>query len=426
MKHSVTRHEIGRGAKGLLVNVPGVSVVSLELRFNSGYEFAERDHYEVPHVMEHVLATQTAKHSGPNEFMVEAQKNGAYVNAGTTARVNSYTYECAGFELDRILDLLEEQVTQPLFTPEKLQAELANVKEELTRNTTQHAAVCALNLAAKAQPWLWMEYEARLRQLSTITTGMMEQHFRRTHTAGNARFVLAGALADKDTVVKRLGRLFEQLPEGERLENNRAIGQKLDDPVVMDRDIAQLYYRVVRYLGEVSARERAAMILLRSLLVGGMGSRVLGEARERGLAYGVGGVGHIELGNSSFGFGGYVTPEHAEPLFELIGREFGEIANGGVRAAELEASKRLVVGSVLRATQTAGDLLGWYINPFDDSEQVRDFEVELEQIQTIRLDEVTALAKRVVNEGRFASSFVGRVGKSVDKAFIKALGTFAV
>src|SRR5205814_1094132 len=112
MKHRVIEHHVAGGASGLVIDVPGSDVVSLQVRFNSGFQFADRKLYEVPHVMEHLLATVTRKHPGPNQFYIEAQKNGAYVNATTSVDANGYVYECADFELDRIVGLVEEQLTE--------------------------------------------------------------------------------------------------------------------------------------------------------------------------------------------------------------------------------------------------------------------------------------------------------------------------
>jgi predicted Zn-dependent peptidase len=410
MKHTVSEHHLEGGAAGLVIDVPGSDVVSLQVRFNSGFQFADPMAYEVPHVMEHVLATVTQKHPGPNEFIIDAQKNGAYVNASTSVDANGYIYECADFELERILDLVEEQLAEPLFAQKPLTAELGNVREELSRNTTQHATVCSVRLAEKTFPHLWLDYEARIAQLGDITPGQVENHYIRTHTSANARFVIAGSFPDGGAkLAKRLGRVFGRLPAGERFVRSQEVGLGLDRPVVTERDIAQLYYRVVMYFGELTEGERRAMTLLRLVLVGGMGSRILGEARRRGLAYGVGGAGHSEPGNSSFGFLGYVTPTNAVELYRLMARQFVAVREGDLKAAELEAAKDLLIGSLKRSTQTPGDILGWYLDPYDEAGEIRDFGHTMNLLRDVRLDEVEAVAAKATAGGRRGMSFLGKV-----------------
>lgn len=423
MKHTVREYHVAGGAAGLIINVPGSDVVTMQFRFNSGFQFADPGIYELPHVLEHMLASVTKRHPGPNEWNIEACKNGAYVNAMTSTDVNGYIYECADFERERMLGLVEEQVTEPLLAKKPLESELGNVKEELARNTTIHGNVCTLMLAQAAFPKLWLDYETRIQQLPKITVEASRSHYRNTHTAANARFFLAGDFGkgDEAKIVKRLDRLFGKLPVGERLERSREIGLGTPKPLVAPRDIAQIYYRVMLYFGELTDAERRALVLLRMVLTGGFGSRVYGEARRRGLAYAVAAVGHAEPGNSSFGFGGYVTPGNAEPLFELMAREFAAVRQGEVTADELQAAKDLIVGQIKRGTQTPGDMLGWYIERYDEAGEIRDFEKELALLREVRPDEVAAVAQKAVAAGRLGLSFVGAVDGAAGEHYAKVL-----
>src|ERR1035437_2484338 len=168
MKHTVHEHKLPSGARGLVVDVAGSAVVNVRVNFRSGFQFSDPQVYEVPHIMEHMLATVTRRHTAPNSFMIDAQKNGAYVNASTSSETNDYIYEFANFELDRILDLIEEQVSEPYFAADSFVAEKSNVREELTRNTTQHMSVCAIKLSEQTFPKQWKGYEERISQLEKI------------------------------------------------------------------------------------------------------------------------------------------------------------------------------------------------------------------------------------------------------------------
>ncbi len=422
MKHTVHEHKLNSGAAGLVVHVPGSSVVNLRVTFHSGFQYAAPDAYEVPHIMEHLLATVTKRHSKPNEFMIEAQKNGAYVNASTSADTNEYIYECAAFELDRIVDLIEEQVCEPLFAQKAFEAEKSNVREELTRNTTQHMSVCTMALAEQSSPRLWRRYESRLAQLDAIKLEQLEAHYRRTHTAANARFYLAGDFPDGGAdIARRMGQIFDRMEQGERLELNHDIGRGGGQPLVTVRDIDQLYYRSGMYFGEVDEAGRAALAMLRMIMAGGMGSRVLGEARRRGLAYSVGAIGYAEPANSTFGFAGYVTPGHAEDLFEVISRAMREVADGACKAEELKAASDLIVGSITRSTQTAGDILQWYMDRYDEEGTVRQFEDGLEQLRQVKLSDISDLCTRINQTSEKGLSLLGRLKKSQAEDYMEIL-----
>ncbi len=390
--------------------MPGSSVVNLRVTFRSGFQFSDPAAYEVPHIMEHLLATVTKKHADPNAFMIAAQKNGAYVNASTSASTNEYIYECAQFELERILDMIEEQVTEPLFAQKPFESEKSNVREELTRNTTQHMSVCAVSLMELAFPGQAKGYDERIKQLGDIKLEQLEDHYHRTHTARNARFYAAGHFPDGGKAVAgRFEKIFSRLRGGERLELRRDVGKGVSRPIVNQRDIDQIYYRTGLFFGEVGEPERSALALLRMLMTGGMASRVLGEARTRGLAYSVGAVAYTEPGNSTFGFTGYVTPEHAGALYEVMSRSMTAAGAGDINESELEAAKDLLVGSVTRSTQTAGDVLSWYLDRYDDEDTVRDFEEDLVRLRKVTPQDITNLARTILAADQRAVSFLGRL-----------------
>lgn len=422
MKHVVHEHILKSGAQGLVIHVPDSAVVNVRVTFHSGFQFSDNASYEVPHIMEHLLATVTQRHSEPNAFMIDAQKNGAYVNASTSADTNEYIYEFAEFELERMLNLIEEQLCEPLFADVPFEAETSNVREELTRNTTQHMSVCSVALAERAYPQVWLGFETRLAQLEGITLSQLERHYIRTHTAANARFYVAGHFPDGGrAVARRLEAIFRRLPRGERLRLSRKQGRGVPRPIINHRDIEQIYYRTGHYFGELNDHDRAGLAVLRMLMVGGMGSRVLGEARRRGLAYSVGAMGHSEAGNSSFGFGGYVTESHASDLFEVISRQMAEVAAGECTADELSAAQDLMVGSITRSTQTAGDILAWYTEKYDEEGKIRDFEAGLAELRSVGLGDVRRLAEKVLAAQAKGLSLVGPVDDESGRSFANIL-----
>lgn len=408
MNHTVTEHKLANGAKGLVVHVPSTQVVNLIVRFNSGFQFADRSRYEIPHLMEHLIGCGSKAYPGPNQFKIEVEKNGAYRNAYTSDEVNGYVFECAAFELERILDLCEEYLARPLFPEEAFATELSNVREELSRLTTQHGAVCSMALAERAFPYEDLNYEARIEQLPAFTREHVLEHYRTTHMSANARFYVAGDLPDGgQAVVKRLERILGRLPGGQRLEPRREPGIGQDTPIVTFREIKQIYYTFRLYAEELPWELRNASFLLRMLLTGGFQSRVYGEARRRGLAYHVEATRYAGPGASSFGFEGYVTAANIEALFKLIADEYRAIAAGKFTESELQAAKDLMIGSTLRSFQTAGDMLGWYLAPYDREDRILDYSSYLNELRQVTAEQVRGVAERFVRSGARGLSLLG-------------------
>jgi predicted Zn-dependent peptidase len=138
MKHTVTQIELNNGAKGLLVNVPGATVMDFEFNFRAGEYLVDRAKWEVPHLMEHVLLGANDMIPKARLFQAEFEKNGAGNNASTGLYHITYEAECADFEWQRILELMITAISKPLFLRDEYKAEYGNVKDELTARSNNH------------------------------------------------------------------------------------------------------------------------------------------------------------------------------------------------------------------------------------------------------------------------------------------------
>src|SRR5436305_4640397 len=138
MKHTVSEITLKTGARGLLVHIPGASVMTFDINFRAGEYLVEPDKWEVPHLMEHVLLGANELIPKARDFQAELEKNGAYSNATTSVYDITYEAECADFEWDRVLGLMLVAITRPLFLPEEFKAEFGNVREELTARSNNH------------------------------------------------------------------------------------------------------------------------------------------------------------------------------------------------------------------------------------------------------------------------------------------------
>lgn len=414
MKHTVTEHQLTSGSKGLLIDVPGARVVNILVRFNSGYQFGDFNYFDVPHVLEHMLAGGGTKtHPRPNEYKIEIAKNGGVSNANTWDRYNGYTMTCAEFELERFMDLLSEILTEPVLSDESFKTEMGNVREELTRNTSNWGRVNEVVLAERTTPWLILTDEKRIDCLSGITSEMVRDHFARTHTAKNARFYLSGAVGKHSKMIlDKLDQMFNKMPAGERLQPNFNPGIGLATPIVIRQDIKPIYYNCLMFGGPLSYRQEMALGALQAVLFAGFAARVYGEARRRGLAYHISGDCETTPGSSSFGFSGYVSPDNVMELMKLVSREMEAVAAGQLKEDELISAKNLAIGRRELRYQTAGSMLNYYVGDYDVREKIRPYEKEIEDIRAVTLDEVASAARHVLSSGQWGISWLGNLDEA--------------
>ena len=194
MQHITTEVRLKNGARGLLIDVPGATVMSFQFQFRAGNRYVkDKDIYETAHIMEHMCFGANAKYRSEHAYEADFTKNGAYHNAFTSDLSMVYVADCADFEWQRILEIQEVAICQPKFNDIELTAEKGNVKSELTGHLNNHNRV----LWPKIQQLLGEDvfsYWQRIQTIPNVTLRDIREHHARTHTADNLRFVIAGKM----------------------------------------------------------------------------------------------------------------------------------------------------------------------------------------------------------------------------------------
>ena len=401
MRHTVEEVRLKNGARGLLVNVPDATVMSFQFQFRAGSRYTRSaEIYETAHIMEHMAFGANARFSSEHEFEAEFTKNGAYHNASTSDMGMSYVADCADFEWSRILDLQLLSIGEPRFNETEFLAEKGNVRNELTGYLNNNARL----LWPKIQQVLGekvLTYEQRLKTIDNIKLEDIAEHHARTHTTDNLRFVIAGKIDDerKTEIIDRLENL--PLRRGERFE---LIADELvspSEPVYIHRpDLKNISFGASIVIPrQLSSTEMDTMYALSHILTGTMHSRIFGQARKRGLAYGVYSGASRGLDSSSWDFEGQTNFDTAKPLFELIVKELKRILAEDLSEEELEAMKSYALGNFQMSGQTVGSTAGFYAGRYFWDGGIRDHKKQPEFIRQISREKIFALAKEFVENG---------------------------
>lgn len=420
MRHYVEEVKLKNGAKGLLINVPGASVMSTRVQFRGGLRYCKKPElYEIAHVVEHLSFGANSKFKSEFEYESEFTKNGAYHNAWTSDLSICYETECADFEWGRILELKRLALTSPRFNEAELRSEKGNVKSELTGYMNDYNRLLWPRLQQAIGENV-QNLQERVRTLSSIELKDIREHYRRTHTANNMRFVIAGSLnfRRRHKILKMLNDW--ELKDGERLD------VPLDelhgsDPVLIRRKDAS---NITFGFSFVTPRRldsacTIAMSCLNHILTGTMSSRIFGEARRRGLVYGMGSSLNLDESKSSWDFDGEVDEENAIELFDLIRTELAKILGGEIKDEDLEAAKSYTLGRFQMAAQTVGQLADFYAEEYFKADEIEDYGKIPDIVRTVDKTEIIELARELVSSGISTLVAVG----SCDKTLINDLAS---
>ena len=413
MKHSVEEITLKNGARGLLIDIPGASVMSTRIQFRAGMMYAKnKDVYEIPHVVEHLAFGANAKFKDEQAFEAEFTKNGAYHNAWTSDISVCYETECADFEWERIMELQQVSITEPRFNEEELKSEKANVRSELTGYMNDYYRL----LWPRVQQAVGEDILAlpeRLETIRNIELKDIRENYRRTHTAKNMMFIIAGKIRGrKHKIVKMLEEW--NLKEGEKFEIPMAELHSSDTVSIRRKDASNITFGfslvTPRHL---EPDEVFAMNCLNHILNGTTNSKIFGAARKRGLVYGMGSSVASNAHSSYWDFDGEVNMENAEPLFELIQTELMKTLNGEILDMDFLAAKSYALGRFQMGAQTVGQIADYYADGYFTNETVVRYDSMPNLIKGIDKFKMIELAREFAGSGIKGFAAVSSVEKAV-------------
>lgn len=407
MKHSHTELKLANGSRALLLDIPGSTVVNLVAGFNAGYMCAEPKLSELPHLMEHTVVGANAKFPTMKDFEAEIEKNGAANNAFTSEFFLGYEMECASFEFDRILELLSAEITTPAFKPIEITAEMGNVREELNRNLTNYSRV-AYDQIAKATLGRHTT-EDGLESLDRITRDHIVDFYSSTHTAKNLKLIFAGAIKENRKHFDNLNEMLGELKPGRHIPIKKESPKHQPKPLLVQKDIPQLYYQFTQYGPALPLTDEPALEILGIILTGRYKSWILGEARDRGLAYFVNSGADTGIHYSSFSVMYNATPSNTPDLFKLIADKMALAVKGEFTDTEVEEAKNLLIGRRLRQYKTPGNLVNWYFYDYLSRGRINDFYESIEVIKKIKAEDLAQAIKRIFAKPCWGLSLVGDI-----------------
>lgn len=396
MNHTVEEVKLKNGARGLLINVPGATVMSMQFHFRAGSRYAKsKDIEQVAHIMEHMAFGANARFRSERAFEDEFTKNGAYHNAYTSDLSMVYEADCADFEWDRILELQRLSICQPRFNEKELDAEKGNVRSEITNYLNDHHRI----LWPRIQQLLGEDVltpRQSLGTINTVTLSDIKEHHKRTHTTSNMRFVIAGKLRGRKSDIIRQLEGFE-LPLGERFIVPKDEIHGGNPTVIRRKDASNLTFGLTLSVPRVlSDEELDALDTLNHILTGTASSRIFGKARAKGLAYHVGAYSGAGFYDSSWDILAQVNHDTAPQLFDIMVREIKAVLDGKLTDAEIEAAKSFGLGRHQMGAQTVSQISGFYTNRYFADDFIKDYDKVPDFMRRVTREKIVSVAKEFV------------------------------
>jgi predicted Zn-dependent peptidase len=421
LKHTIEEVHLKNGAKGLFIDVVDASVMSFRINFRAGDIYTASDEkWETAHIMEHLSLGATKKYKTAREYQANLEKNGAHWNASTGQTDMTYEAECADFEWESFTELFLMGISQPLFLDSEFEAECGNVYEELIARGNNHAGQLSLEMA-KRNGLNLKTHQERAELMKNVTLEDIKTHYKQTHFAQNMCFVVAGRLSGRKSKLKAA---LESMPlpkntTGVRFEIPSETPARADGALyIKNASVPNAYFYIDTYSkSELNLSELYSLGLLGTLLTDTLYSKILGEAREKGLIYYLSSNYYRIKGHSGWWFGSQISEKQLAPFLEIFVREIKNVRAGKLLAKDIEAAKMNQLGGFQRDAQTVNSLVNNYSGLYFYNGDITNYYVEFENIlKKITAQNITDIANKMFIDNIWGLGFLGTISEKARKS----------
>ena len=415
MKHSIKELSLMNGMKGIFVDIPDTKVFACKLAFNSGHLFCQPDKPEIAHFMEHMVFKANKKYKDSAKLDFEFIKNGAYNNASTGNTRVVYLSTCPDFEWERILKLILLTVTSCQFFQKDFNTEKEVIREELTRRLTNYWLILSLSSDKVVHGYDLLPAN-RIKLLDNIKLEDLKEFYKKTHYPANLKFTIAGNLKDKsDQIVKILEESNFPNQGSKPIPQYKYKFKPISQPiVVIEKAVEKIYFDILFVRSrKPTITEDACMAIVKQILFwNGDGSIISGQARLKGLNYGV--YGRVVQTEDSYIFGidSEVEDKNASGLFAIIVNGLKTALSGDIPSELIERAKKSLTGTHYMQEPNCVRLSDYYSSAyfsFNDTER-RDKMSEI--IPTVDKEQINETLKSLFVDKRW---YLNLLGANVDQ-----------
>lgn len=308
----------------------------------------------VTHFLEHMLFKGTEKRTA-FELVQQVESAGGYLNAFTSSEYTCYYARCLDSELERCLDVLSDMVQHSSFPSEEIEKEKKVVIEEMKMyrdNPDDYVFEVftgqIFNQHPLGRPIIGFE-----ETVAAFTRDDLTQYIADRYTPTNIIVAVAGN-TDHQTVVDLVGQYFDTFNTDSAQPSDKQILTPYEQSSkILTKPIEQTHFVTGRRSLANDDPERYKLLLINTILGGGMSSRLHQNIREKyGYCYSISSFNQAYTDTGMFGVYVGTDKDYVNHVKELIFTEFRKLRDDLVAVNELSEAKAQLKGKLLLSQES--------------------------------------------------------------------------
>jgi zinc protease len=412
--HGFTRTVLPSGIVVLAQPRPEDVSVSATISIEAGHAATGETRPGLAAITGRMLNRSTGQRSF-EEFNEAIDSIGATIETGADARNVSVSFHGLSEDLDQVLALAAEIITEPTFADDELekvrQQTITGIRER--DNDTRDTASRALRelMFPEGHPGR-IRTGGDVESVSAFTRDDLVEYHKRGFGPAVTRIALAGGVRDLDDLVERIERAFagwsvEVAAPHEPIAVFPGEGERRDVRVVPGKsqaDVAIGIPTIPRSHPDYYALNTANVILGQLGLMGRLGANV---RDKQGLAYYA--YSRVNSGKASsiWNANAGVDPSNIDRAIDGIRDELRRLRTDGVTAEELSDAKSYLTGSTPLAIESLGGVVSLLLSIEEHQLGLDYLERYPEIIEALTAEQLLTAAKTHLDEQVFAIGIAG-------------------
>ncbi|MDI6810027.1 MAG: pitrilysin family protein [Candidatus Eisenbacteria bacterium] len=389
--------------------IPAVRSLAIGVWVKNGSRDESRSQNGISHFIEHMVFKGT-KRKNAYEIAHSLESIGGNLDAFTAREFTCYYARVLDEYLEQAIDVLSDIVCDSLFEKASVDREKQVVTEEImSYEDTPDELVHDLFADT-----IWSDHPlggsilGSRESVDSFTSETVRGYFEERYGPERIVISLAGSF-DCEAALKAIEKSFHFPGNG---KERATVPPGAFDPRVrnFNRDLSQQYICFGTRGIPFTHPDRMSLLLLTTMVGGGMSSRLFQSVREReGLAYSVFSYADFYRDTGLFGCFIGANPKQGKNALRCAMKELDELKKGGMKKSELDSAKAQLKGNLLmglesmsnRMTRLAKSELYYGRNVTPDE--------LVSSIEQVKEEEVLRVANGILNPEEFSLVVLGPI-----------------
>jgi predicted Zn-dependent peptidase len=381
--------------------------ISLGVWVNSGARDEPAEWLGISHLLEHMLFKGTERRDA-RAIAQSLESLGGHLDAFTAREQVCFYARALAADLPEMVDVVADIVCRSRLAQPEVERERSVVRDEIL--AYEDSPEEKINDQLADQVWdghaLGRPILGTAETVDALTSEQLRAYHARRYRP-ELLLVSAVGPVDHDAVGALVERHLRP-PAGELAPLSESPPPFAPSVRHQERDLQQLYLSLGTRGVPYADADHEALIVLNTLLGGGMSSRLFQSVREEaGLAYAIYSVPDFfrDAGMLSIHMG--VLPERGREALQRTRDELERLRRDGPEEAEVEAARLQSMGAVVMDNESVTTRMFMLANEETYRGRYTSLDQQIARVMSVTRDQVVEAARRFLDPARFALAALG-------------------